>query len=426
MCGRAAQTNHSLQSAEAILLQLSIPHNNNINKHDGNMVSSQKPLRQSSAIEFPNGSHQKFNDNLNLSPGMKGVVFCKELSTDDNRPTTNDNTASTTNHSTSNTLTLKICMRVKVWGIVPREGTKKSPLDEGPGQHFSNMMYNARSDTLYEKKTYRDLAIRGNTCVWAIDGFFEWKQPGKNVLSNSSAKQPYFIQRRDGLPLLIPGLWKSVRTGRKRHRQQEIPGGSVSSPDDILLDTFTHLTTDACEPLQWIHHRQPVFLWNSELATEWIMNPSEGLVTQMASSASSMTEKDSLLMWHPVTKLMSNVKYQNVDSVERIKIETVPSVKSFFIGGVSSNNRKITKAQHINNKNVTAFSGLKTKGKYGMNPKKNYIGEDLVSQNPSKTEEQKQLYGDNLRCKKTQFKKGDYEAKTKTKKGTITSFFTYK
>ena len=136
------------------------------------------------------------------------------------------------------------------------------------------------------------------TCVWAIDGFFEWKQPGKNVLSNSSAKQPYFIQRRDGLPLLIPGLWKSVRTGRKRHRQQEIPGGSVSSPDDILLDTFTHLTTDACEPLQWIHHRQPVFLWNSELATEWIMNPSEGLVTQMASSASSMTEKDSLLMWH--------------------------------------------------------------------------------------------------------------------------------
>merc|ERR1719491_1847765 len=91
----------------------------------------------------------KCHDNLNLSPGMKSIVFCKE-------PSQTENASPSTVTPTTSTVTASepmstICMREKVWGIVPRSGTRNMPLDEGPALHFSNMMYNARSDTLYEK-----------------------------------------------------------------------------------------------------------------------------------------------------------------------------------------------------------------------------------------------------------------------------------
>lgn len=331
---------------------------------------------------------------------MKGIVFCKESYTTENRdsapavPTSPDPAASTTTASS-------ICMREKVWGIVPRAGTKNHPLDQGPGQHFSNMMYNARSDTLYEKKTYRDLAIRGNTCVWAVDGFFEWKQPDKNVLSNSNAKQPYYVCRRDGRPLLIPGLWKSVRTGRRRQRPQETSERSSPSYEDVLLDTFTHLTTGACAPLRWLHHRQPVFLWDTQLAIEWIMNPSEGLVDQMASLASGTTEEDSLLTWHPVTKSMSSVKYRNADSIIPIKIKTVPSVKSFFTGGASSTYKRKTTV-YQGSKGITKVGNLNREGNHGNGSKRKFINEDVS-------------------CIKTSFKKENSEINKK--KRSIAHFF---
>merc|ERR1719491_616590 len=365
----------------------------------------------------------KCHDNLNLSPGMKSIVFCKE-------PSQTENASPSTVTPTTSTVTASepmstICMREKVWGIVPRSGTRNMPLDEGPALHFSNMMYNARSDTLYEKRTYRDLAIRGNTCVWAIDGFFEWKQPDKNVLSKNSNKQPYFVCRRDGLPLLIPGLWKSVRTGRRRQPPQEKYGESSPSPhEDILLDTFTHLTTDACAPLQWLHHRQPVFLWNSQFATEWIMNPNEGLVNQMASLASNVMEEDSLLMWHPVTKFMSNVKYRNADSIKPIKIETVPSVKSFFIGGVSSNNKFKITANQGNHKPRAIIGHLNLKGKDDIERKRKSTNEGVPHFTLSQSRQKEHVKGYHQACLKTQLKKHDSE--TKKKKGKITSFFAHK
>mmetsp|Transcript_14322 Transcript_14322/g.21694 ORF Transcript_14322/g.21694 Transcript_14322/m.21694 type:complete len:182 (+) Transcript_14322:3-548(+) len=37
-----------------------------------------------------------------------------------------------------------------------------------------------------------------------------------------------------------------------------------------------------------------------------------------------------LLTWHPVSKKMSNISYRNKDCIEAIKIEKIPSIKSFF------------------------------------------------------------------------------------------------
>jgi len=381
MCGRAVQTKTSLQSAESIFIHY-FPSNHNLrrNKDRGtDVVTSSLPIQQRSSDDC---SYCKLDDNLNLSPGMKCIVFSKGLHVE-NGPT--------------------ICMQEKVWGIIPHSGTINSPLDEGASKHFSNMMYNARSDTLYEKKTYRDLAIRGNTCIWVIDGFFEWKQPVKNVLSTCRTKQPYFVRRRDGLPLLVPGLWKSVKTGRKCEQSQE----------DLVLDTFTHLTTNACAPLHWLHHRQPVFLLDSKFATEWIINPSQGLVNEMSLLASAITEKDCFLEWHPVTKSMSKVNYRDTDSVEPIKIQTVPSVKSFFLGGMNNCGKIKTATKKGNLKVVTEV-------KHHTDRKRKYFRDQVLSPSLSQSIPKKESQGGSQDSfKRVKISKCEIEER----KACITDFF---
>jgi len=160
MCGRAVQTNSALRSTESILTDsLRNSHNSHSNGDDKTArVALPTPVINSSTTWSSDDIvHPKSHDNLNLSPGMKSIVFCKESCATES--------GTTITPATSTTIASLIIMREKVWGVVPRAGTKNSPLDDGPGQHFSNLMFNARSDTLYEKKTYRDLAIRGNVRI---------------------------------------------------------------------------------------------------------------------------------------------------------------------------------------------------------------------------------------------------------------------
>ena len=328
MCGRVAQSQRSLASAQTLfLVHRGAPDEQSIHirtvtssasgerepspSRQNNHETRKGTLEEKTQTHTPSNFNDKestitrtpssFRDNFNLSPGMTSVVF----------------------HATP-TRTGITCSE-KIWGLCPKSGSKSHPLPPGVSKHFSNLMYNARSDTLYEKKTFRPLALNGNTCIWCIDGFFEWKEPDKNVLSNQSAsgkrKQPYFVYRKDGLPLIIPGLFTKVKTGRIVD----------ATGKEETIDTFTLITAAACQPLKWLHHRQPCFIWDMSLAKEWLYNPCQELVTQFSTWASELKdEEESCLGWHPVKKDMSKLSYRDRDSVDAIKIEKVASVKSFF------------------------------------------------------------------------------------------------
>ena len=114
----------------------------------------------------------------------------------------------------------------------------------------------------------------------------------------------------------MAGLWKTVQTGRVTKE-----GGKET------LDTFTLLTTEASPSLQWLHHRQPLLIPDANIAEEWIRNPTQALKKSIVSSCS---KSNANLIWHPVTKLMSSVKYRNADATQPIKISKITSVKSFF------------------------------------------------------------------------------------------------
>jgi putative SOS response-associated peptidase YedK len=273
MCGRAVLTHLFLQSAVDMMIQS----NTRMSKHSKD--SSDNNDGQTTNV---------IQDNYNLSPGMPSVVFHK---VDDG----------------------SIGKSMKIWGLVPKGGTSFKPLADGLNKHFENLMYNARSDTLYDKHTFRELALKGQTCIWAIDGFYEWKKD-----STSSTKQPYFIYRKDDKPLLVPGLWTKVPTGK------------IVDGAEEMLDTFTLITTDACQPLTWLHHRQPCFVWDIDLALQWLKDPNPLLLRQISEASSNMNSENNQLQWHPVSKQMSKISYQGEDCKDAIKLPKVSTITSFF------------------------------------------------------------------------------------------------
>ena len=294
MCGRSAQSVRGVEQAEDIIRAAGSGGGGAGGRNRGNrQQSSSAPPSSSSTSHWPSSYN-----NVNMGPGMRGLVIRKSCNNDD-------------------VVDGGIACEEMVWGLVPKAGTKTSPLPEGPAQHYSNLMYNARSDTLYDKRTFRDLALRGQTAVVAVDGFYEWKESEKSAIGGGSGKQPYYVHRSDGKPLLIAGLWTSVPTGREH--------GYDGKPE--MLTTYTLLTTDACPKLQWLHHRQPVFLWDTAAAMKWLQDPSQTLEKSIARDAS---KDHDLLAWYPVTKRMNKTQYRESDCNIAIKIEKVPSVKSFF------------------------------------------------------------------------------------------------
>lgn len=154
----------------------------------------------------------------------------------------------------------------------------------------------------------------------ALDGFYEWKEDESNVMNHSNKKkQPYYVFRSDGLPLLVAGIYENHKT--------EV--STCEKGNDDSYKTFTLLTMSSCSDLCWLHHRQPVLFWDLELAHQWIKQPTSSLL-ENDMIASSKNDSNGRLSWHPVTKKMNQIQYQCADSIQPIRIDTIPSVKSFF------------------------------------------------------------------------------------------------
>jgi putative SOS response-associated peptidase YedK len=320
MCGRTAQTVGAVMAASnSLSANNSYPRRGHVVDNIGPRVSPRGDsgtsgggaASHSSTTKSNNHHHEEqtdrseklpdgtypWHDNFNMSPGHDAVVF------------TIDNNG-------------QLQMDRKVWGLVAKGGTSKSPLPEGPSKHFANLMFNARSDTLFSKPTFAKLLNERKTCLCAVDGFYEWKA---DPMAGKGKKQPYFVfrkednhdnQQRSGPTrpyLLMAGLWTSVPTG-------------YSSPKPLTLDTFTLLTTEVCDPLKWLHSRMPVCVWDEELAWKWLSESSSTVFGEMDDGASKTTEH--LLQWHAVSTQMSSAKYRSPDAIKPVKQPM--SVKAFF------------------------------------------------------------------------------------------------
>jgi putative SOS response-associated peptidase YedK len=163
------------------------------------------------------------------------------------------------------------------WGLVPFWADS---LDIG------TKMINARAETITEKPAYRE-AIRRRRGVVPAAGFFEWR-----ALGRGRRKQPMYIHRADGRPLLFAGLFE-------RWQPRDGAGPAVVNPEAWShgrLRSATIITTAANAMMRDLHDRMPAILPPDAVA-EWLdPGTPAGDATAMLRPA-----PDDLLVAHPVS-----------------------------------------------------------------------------------------------------------------------------
>jgi len=78
-------------------------------------------------------------------------------------------------------------------------------------------------------------------------------------------------------------------------------------------------------------------LWNTQIALEWLLRPTHAVVEKLRTiPIKGSTELKLQSIWenellvYPVSKQINDSKYQGTDCTEEVKLEKVPSIKSFF------------------------------------------------------------------------------------------------
>ncbi|KAJ8259830.1 hypothetical protein GJAV_G00173970 [Gymnothorax javanicus] len=237
------------------------------------------------------------------------------------------------------------------WGLVPSWFRENEP---------SKMQYstnNCRSESLLEKKTYKDSLLKGQRCVILADGFYEWKR--------ENGKQPFFIyfpQSKEHGPSAATEPQEeepSCQDSKEASAQAEDgdnewtgwrlltmaglfdcwkpPGGGEA------LYTYTVITVNASPNLQGIHDRMPAILDGDEEVRRWL---DFGEVKSL--DAVKLLQSKDTLTFHPVSSFVNNSRNNSPECLQPLepgtKKEPGPSASSkmmmSWLQNASSGKRK--------------------------------------------------------------------------------------
>jgi putative SOS response-associated peptidase YedK len=179
------------------------------------------------------------------------------------------------------------------WGLVPFWAKDLK---------IGSKMINARAETVAEKPAFRK-AYQTRRCLIPADGFYEWAK-----VDGQKAKQPYFIHRADGEPVVFGGLWE-----RWKPRLED---GKTIDEDADVIETCTILTTTPNREMTAIHNRMPVLVPPS-VWDDWLSPESEmELIGSLLKPA-----PDDLLELIPVTTAVNNVRNKGEHLIEPLPTE---------------------------------------------------------------------------------------------------------
>ena len=157
------------------------------------------------------------------------------------------------------------------WGLIP--SWSKDP-------KIAFMMINAKSETIFEKPSFKSL-VKRRRCLVISDGFYEWKPlTGKQ-------KQPYRIGLKGDDLFAFAGLWDTW----------------ADKETGEIIPTFTIITTDANGLVAPIHNRMPVLLHRNEESV-WLDRKTDDAT--IASLLKSFPESE--MKAYPVSDLVNSPK----------------------------------------------------------------------------------------------------------------------
>lgn len=163
-------------------------------------------------------------------------------------------------------------LRPMRWGFLP--SWYKSPTD-GP------LLINARSETIAEKPAFRE-AARERRCLVPVTGFFEWHR-------SKEARLPWFVQRADGTPLVLAGVWQDW------------------GPERVAA--FAVVTTEANAAMAPIHQRIPVVIEPEDWGL-WLGEQGKGAARLMQPPA------EDVLSLHRVSTAVNSNRAEGPELIE--------------------------------------------------------------------------------------------------------------
>ncbi len=113
------------------------------------------------------------------------------------------------------------------WGLIPF-WVKNS--DQAEDIRTKTM--NARSETLFEKPSFRE-PIRKRRCLVIMDGFFEWREVGGRNF-------PHYIKMKDDSAFAVAGIWDAWNDKKT----------------EDIRNTYSVITTEANPLLEKIHNKK--------------------------------------------------------------------------------------------------------------------------------------------------------------------------
>ncbi len=155
------------------------------------------------------------------------------------------------------------------WGLIPFWVK-----DVQSANKIRQQALNARSETIFEKPTFRHL-IMSRRCLILVDGFFEWRHYNKKTY-------PYYIRLKNHEPFALAGIWDTWNNA---------DGGGI-------IKTCSVITTRANPLLEKIHNtqkRMPVIL-TRENEKVWLDNADKDTIQSLLKSYQGEMEA------HTVTK----------------------------------------------------------------------------------------------------------------------------
>ena len=181
------------------------------------------------------------------------------------------------------------------WGLVPFWAKDLK---------IGSKMINARAETVAEKPAFRK-AYERRRCLIPADGFYEWaKVPGQK------AKQPYFIHRPDGEPIVFAGMWERWKP--------RLDDGKTIDEDAEPIETCTIITTTPNTAMSAIHNRMPVLLappvWDDWLSDETDLDLIGSLL---------VPAPDDLLKLVPISTAVNNVRNKGEQLIEPLPPDRV-------------------------------------------------------------------------------------------------------
>jgi len=159
------------------------------------------------------------------------------------------------------------------WGLVPRWAKDPS---------VGNRMINARAETVATRPAFRD-SLKSRRCIIPASRFYEWQK-------TDSRKVPHSIQRSDGYPMNLAGIWASWHD---RETDEELRSCAI-------------ITTAANMMMRPLHDRMPVVL-PDEMLGRWLDRELTD-TTELRLMLQAPPDED--LYAYPISPLVNNTRNQ--------------------------------------------------------------------------------------------------------------------